>query len=182
MAIGKTKRFEVFRRDGFTCQYCGNRPPDIVLEVDHIDPVSKGGSDHDLNLITSCFDCNRGKRDRVLSERAIKPDADLEFLKVQQEIAEARRFLEAERRREEVTLQVIEAIQRAWEECDMTDDDVPADSVVRSWLSRFNPQLIVKAIRRGSGKVRSGHTYGGFSGAVRYISGVMYRMQEEGDE
>lgn len=43
-AISQTLRFEVFKRDLFTCQYCGKRAPDVVLEVDHIKPVSKGGS------------------------------------------------------------------------------------------------------------------------------------------
>lgn len=57
----KLDRFEVFKRDGFTCQYCGGHPPDKTLEVDHIVPVCKGGTDDIHNLITSCFDCNRGK-------------------------------------------------------------------------------------------------------------------------
>lgn len=61
MAISKKIRFEVFKRDGFTCQYCGKHPPEIVLEVDHILPKSKNGEDDINNLITSCFDCNRGK-------------------------------------------------------------------------------------------------------------------------
>lgn len=54
-------RFLILRRDGFTCQYCGKKPPEVSLEVDHIVPRSKGGSDDDGNLITACFDCNRGK-------------------------------------------------------------------------------------------------------------------------
>lgn len=70
MAISKKIRFEVFKRDSFTCQYCGNSAPNIILEVDHIQPVSKGGSDDIMNLITSCFDCNRGKSDRILSDDA----------------------------------------------------------------------------------------------------------------
>ena len=37
-------RFEVFKRDNFTCQYCGRKAPEIVLNVDHIEPVSKGGT------------------------------------------------------------------------------------------------------------------------------------------
>jgi hypothetical protein len=180
MAIGKTKRFEIFRRDGFICQYCGDRPPDVVLEVDHIQPVSKGGTDHDLNLITSCFDCNRGKRDRVLSEKIVKPDADLEFLKVQQEIAEARRFLEAEQQREECTLQIVEAIQRVWLANELTDDDVPADSVIRSWLARFSPESVVKGIRLATPKILSGRIYGGFNGILRYVSGVIYNIEQEG--
>jgi CRISPR/Cas system Type II protein with McrA/HNH and RuvC-like nuclease domain len=61
MSVSKKIRFEVFKRDGFTCQYCGKHPPEATLEVDHINPVSKGGEDGINNLITSCFDCNRGK-------------------------------------------------------------------------------------------------------------------------
>lgn len=60
-AIGKKMRFEVFKRDKFTCQYCGRKAPDVVLEVDHIKPVAEGGKNTILNLITSCRDCNRGK-------------------------------------------------------------------------------------------------------------------------
>lgn len=65
--INQTLRFEVFKRDGFHCQYCGDCPPNIVLEIDHIIPKSKGGSDIIDNLVTSCFNCNRGKGNRSLS-------------------------------------------------------------------------------------------------------------------
>lgn len=61
MSISKKIRFEVFKRDGFTCAYCGKTPPGVTLEVDHIEPKSKGGPDDINNLITACFDCNRGK-------------------------------------------------------------------------------------------------------------------------
>jgi len=61
VAISKRVRFEVFKRDSFTCQYCGAMPPKVPLEVDHVIPVSKGGDNHRMNLITSCFSCNRGK-------------------------------------------------------------------------------------------------------------------------
>ncbi len=59
--ISKKIRFEIFKRDDFTCQYCGRKPPAVVLEVDHIVPVSGGGKNLEHNLITACFDCNRGK-------------------------------------------------------------------------------------------------------------------------
>jgi len=42
-AIPKKTRFEVFKRDSFTCQHCGRKAPDVVLQVDHLKPVSKGG-------------------------------------------------------------------------------------------------------------------------------------------
>ena len=38
-SLSKKIRFEVFKRDKFTCQYCGKTAPNVVLEVDHIEPV-----------------------------------------------------------------------------------------------------------------------------------------------
>lgn len=66
-SLSKKIRFEIFKRDSFTCQYCGNTPPKVVLEVDHIVPVSKGGDNEINNLLCSCFDCNRGKKDIKLN-------------------------------------------------------------------------------------------------------------------
>lgn len=65
--ISKRLRFEVFKRDNFTCQYCSAKPPKVPLEIDHITPVSKGGKNIIDNLLTSCFDCNRGKSNIELS-------------------------------------------------------------------------------------------------------------------
>lgn len=70
-SLSKKKRFEVFKRDSFTCQYCGAKAPDVVLQCDHIKPVSKGGTDDILNLITSCL--------RLLKE-CLAAGMDLEFL------------------------------------------------------------------------------------------------------
>lgn len=67
-AISKRTRFEVFKRDSFTCQYCGRAAPTIVLQVDHIQPCAKDGDNDILNLITSCQDCNAGKSDKALSD------------------------------------------------------------------------------------------------------------------
>lgn len=66
--ISKRLRFEVFKRDAFTCQYCGKKSPDVILEVDHIEPVSKGGKNTMLNLVTSCKECNSGKSNIRLSD------------------------------------------------------------------------------------------------------------------
>lgn len=54
-------RYEVFERDGYTCQYCGAKAPDVTLHVDHIVPVSDGGTDDLSNLVTACEYCNLGK-------------------------------------------------------------------------------------------------------------------------
>jgi len=70
-SLTKTVRFEVFKRDSFACQYCGRKSPDILLQVDHMEPVTKGGTNDLLNLITSCKDCNAGQSDRQLSDSTV---------------------------------------------------------------------------------------------------------------
>ena len=69
-SISKKTRFEVFKRDRFTCQYCGRMSPDVILEVDHIKPVAEGGTNSLMNLITACRDCNRGKGKKELSDES----------------------------------------------------------------------------------------------------------------
>lgn len=70
MAVSKRIRFEVFRRDEHTCQYCGAKAPDVKLHIDHVMPVALGGTDKPDNLVTACSDCNSGKT-------SIAPDAPL---------------------------------------------------------------------------------------------------------
>ena len=61
-------RFMIFQRDNFTCQYCGRKSPEVILEVDHKYPKSKGGLNKMKNYITSCRECNIGKGDVILDE------------------------------------------------------------------------------------------------------------------
>jgi hypothetical protein len=61
MAISKTLRAAVLRRDNFTCQYCGGRAPEVRLTIDHVTPVTLGGQDVPENLVAACADCNAGK-------------------------------------------------------------------------------------------------------------------------
>lgn len=56
----------VFKRDNYTCQYCGNIGG--KLEADHIIAFSKGGADELNNLTTSCMKCNRQKKDKTVEE------------------------------------------------------------------------------------------------------------------
>lgn len=70
MAVTKRTRFEVFRRDQHTCQYCGGKAPDVTLHVDHVEPKALGGADAPDNLVTACKDCNVGKS-------SIMPDSPL---------------------------------------------------------------------------------------------------------
>lgn len=61
--IPKSVRFEVFKRARFRCQYCGARQTDgdVTLHVDHVIPVSEGGTNDIQNLVAACASCNLGK-------------------------------------------------------------------------------------------------------------------------
>jgi hypothetical protein len=64
-------RMEIFSRDEHTCIYCGASPlknDDVVLHVDHVDPISKGGIGIAINLVTSCDKCNLSKSDNELRD------------------------------------------------------------------------------------------------------------------
>jgi hypothetical protein len=67
--ISKRTRFEIFKRDGFRCLYCGKSPPAVILHVDHVLPVAEGGTNEPANLVTACQDCNLGKSDVLLSQK-----------------------------------------------------------------------------------------------------------------
>ncbi|WP_369292794.1 HNH endonuclease [Variovorax sp. J22R115] len=60
-SIPHSMRFQVLRRDGFACRYCGRGAPDVKLHVDHVVPWSKGGRSAVENLRTACEACNLGK-------------------------------------------------------------------------------------------------------------------------
>lgn len=63
MSVGRRLRIAILERDGYRCVYCGRSATDVVLEVDHVLPRSRGGTDEPTNLVTGCQDCNGGKSD-----------------------------------------------------------------------------------------------------------------------
>ncbi len=100
MAISKRLRFEVFKRDGYTCQYCGASAPETVIQVDHIVPVSLGGRDEPANLLTACVACNSGKGSSSGQDAEVAP-VDLVAVKwakaIQATAEDRRRYRKAEK-------------------------------------------------------------------------------------
>jgi hypothetical protein len=65
--IPHSLRMKIMDRDGRRCRACGMAAEDgVTLEVDHITPVAKGGSNEEANLWVLCRPCNSGKSDRIL--------------------------------------------------------------------------------------------------------------------
>jgi len=61
-------RRNLYRRDGFTCQYCGNRPGTQELTLDHVQPRSQGGRTTWENCVLACTACNTRKGGRTPAE------------------------------------------------------------------------------------------------------------------
>lgn len=68
----KYSRFAVFRRDNFTCQYCGKRLHNGNSTLDHVIPKYSGGKGSFLNCVTSCYPCNNGKGHRTPEQAGLK--------------------------------------------------------------------------------------------------------------
>lgn len=90
MGVSQSLRFQVFERDGFRCQYCGKKAPEVNLVADHVVPVSAGGTDDPENLISACADCNNGKGARILRE----PTSNEDIKKRLKQLKERRFLLE----------------------------------------------------------------------------------------
>ncbi len=141
-SLSPRTRFETLKRDSFTCRYCGAKSPDAILEIDHLVPVCQGGTDDPVNLITSCWDCNRGKGAVTLDVVITGQDPyqmAVERLEQQRQIKELNALLKQER---EALTEAAGALMTYWlQELGKLsqaqlhgDEDVYADRREMSWL------------------------------------------------
>jgi len=65
-------RRNLYRRDRFTCQYCGARPGSEELTIDHIVPRSVGGRTSWGNCVLACVECNKRKANRPLERTGMR--------------------------------------------------------------------------------------------------------------
>lgn len=68
----KFSRLNIYARDDFRCQYCGQRFPTEDLTFDHVKPRSAGGRTEWANIVTACTDCNREKENRTPEQAGMK--------------------------------------------------------------------------------------------------------------
>jgi 5-methylcytosine-specific restriction endonuclease McrA len=68
----KFSRQNIYARDRYKCQYCGDRFSTEDLTYDHVIPKSRGGRTEWKNIVTCCIDCNRKKGGRKPSEASMK--------------------------------------------------------------------------------------------------------------
>lgn len=95
--LSRRLRFEVLRRDGHTCRYCGAQAPDVVLTVDHVIPTALGGGDEPTNLVTACRDCNSGKSSAT-ADAALVGDVEADALRWARALERSAEYRAMERR------------------------------------------------------------------------------------
>ncbi len=70
-SVAYSKR-NVFKRDRFTCQYCGQQPGRDELTIDHVIPRSRGGATAWENCVLACVQCNRRKANRTPDQAGLR--------------------------------------------------------------------------------------------------------------
>ena len=68
----KFTRLNIFTRDGYTCQYCGDKFKSEDLSFDHVVPVAQGGKKTWDNIATACVDCNTRKEGRMPAQAGMR--------------------------------------------------------------------------------------------------------------
>lgn len=147
-SISKSLRFEVFKRDRFTCQYCGRKSPDVILQIDHIHPVSKGGNNDILNLITSCEDCNSGKRDKQLTDTTIIDRKRTQLEELQERREQIEMMMEWQKGLVELDNYLVEQIAEFWSELvkpySLTEQGLKS---LKKLLRQNNAEELMEAMR-----------------------------------
>lgn len=71
MTVSKRLRYEILKRDNYTCRYCGANAPDVQLHIDHVTPEALGGATVPENLVAACEGCNSGKSSTSPSDELV---------------------------------------------------------------------------------------------------------------
>lgn len=146
-SLGKKLRFEVFKRDKFQCQYCGQKAPDVVLECDHIHPVAKGGDDDITNLVTACKSCNSGKSDRELSDNALVEKQRAQLAELEERRQQLEWMLQWREELAGFDETVVAKIAEYWATkaapFSLTDKGL---RTVRDWVGKFDASQILEGI------------------------------------
>lgn len=172
-SISPKTKFEIFKRDGFTCQYCGSHPPSAILHIDHINPVSKGGDNSDGNLITSCSNCNGGKAARLLTSipKSLKQKSE-EIAEKEKQINGYYKVMEAQKIRIETDV---------WRVAEILCKSYPIDGMRRDWfnsIKRFNENLGVHVVMDAMEIAASKFTYSEAK-AFSYFCGICWNKIKE---
>ena len=165
--IKKKLRFDVFKRDAFTCQYCGGTTPAVVLELDHIHPVSKGGDNSIDNLLTACFDCNRGKAGGLLTSIPKSlTDKAIEIAERMEQVKAYEKLLKAQHKAIEKSIDLVQDEFNKKHDGFIFSDKFRQS--VRYFLERLTQFQVIEAMEIACVRIPERND------AIRYFSGICW--------
>lgn len=170
--ISVRARFEIFKRDSFTCRYCGRTSPEVVLEVDHVVPLCEGGSSDAINLVTACWECNRGKGGIPLNEVMDAEDPHeraLLLLDRERQLQEYNHVLSVVRERQEAEAQ---ELANYWFACAHREVRRDETATLLNMLRDVPMERIRIAMRTA---ILNGRVSG-----LRYVFAIIRNWREEG--
>lgn len=150
--ISKSVRFEVFKRDAFTCQYCGAKAPDVLLHIDHIRPVADGGENDLLNLVTACAGCNLGKADRLLSDHSVIEKQRDQLLELNERRQQLEMLVEWREGLRSLDADYLDAVQREFLNYGTFVANESGKRDIEKWLKKYELAEIFKAIETSFGQ------------------------------
>lgn len=144
--LSKKIRFEVFKRDKFTCQYCGRKSPDVILQVDHIIPVANGGKNDMLNLVTSCVDCNLGKGANELSDDSAVRKQQQQMQNMADKNEQLEMLIEWRKELQQLADKEVDIINSRLKSIANCCASEIGEKKIRGWLKKYDLSLILDAI------------------------------------
>lgn len=170
-STGKRLRFKVFERDGFSCQYCGKRPPEVILHIDHIIPVSKGGEDEIENLLTACADCNLGKASRVIGDTPLR--AKKNAVELQERFDQLKAFYALQKKMQSLKNDALDEVEEYWSEVWEGSSFSPSGrSSIKNFLKEFSVEEMQEAIDIST-RMKSD------SAGFKYMCGILHTWRKE---
>lgn len=172
--VSTRTRFEVLKRDGFRCRYCGAQGFDAILHVDHVIPSSEGGTGDPANLVAACSNCNLGKSNVPLSESRLTSSPTEAMLEHAEQI---RAQLYAQRELDESRTETCEYLASHWRTMMGGDPLVIWFNSLRNVLRVHSVETVVEAIDILAAVVQS-RGYMNDTSRVKYFHGILRRRAE----
>jgi len=181
--LSKRKRFEILKRDGFVCKYCGRSPAAVPLTVDHVIPIAGGGTDTPDNLVAACEDCNAGKSAVHLGNRKYEAVGKEAIEKQKEHAEQIAAFLDAQKDIEAQRGKVRDGLLGYWEFVvgPMSQSMYNMlDSLIRQYpIDVINEAIYITAKKLG--KARAKFDPETALKQTKYFYGVMRNYRERGD-
>ena len=175
MSVSTRLRFEILKRDGFRCHYCGATAMSAPLHVDHVLATSRGGTDDPGNLITSCQDCNLGKSNIDLEDVRATGADEQAVERALEHADQVRAYLDAQREVDRARHEVLAYVADIWVKRVSSHWTENAEAHLRAAIRKHHLDHVVEAVEAVARKrinYEASH--------LKYFHGVLRNLSRNG--